>query len=347
MLPAELWLDISEHCPVREQVCLALSCTRFFHLLKARIMKTADGRATFVKAAVRFNNTAALTYLRKVGTVPTWRDLLASGNLTLIQDIHRNEKPLTRELLCEEQGLLFRTAALSGNIHLLQWLMTTFHVDLFELDYIFRHAARQGNLPLLQWLYDQAGSRKLMHTMKYAFVYAAKKGHTHVLDWIQTKFPNVSGLRRNTQDYMECVYGRGTWCYSLDNEDYHRIIKNAVKQNRPYIMTYLWNMGAGHQFYLTSLGDQLHMHLMQYMCSRGFLECLQVFWSYNNYVCGDLLYQCCVNRAVMNGHLATLQYLLQHPKGDLRKRELLVLAANHKQAHTQAISEWLLSQNSV
>ena len=341
MLPAELWLDISEHCSVQEQVCLALSCTRFFHLLKVRLMQTAQGRVAFAKLVVRFNNQDVLTYLRKVGTVPTWRDLLASGNLTLIQNIHANEKPLIKELLCEERGLLFRTAALSGNIHLLQWMMTTFHVDLFELDYIFRHAARRGQLPLLQWLYDQAGSQKLIHTLKHAFVYAAKKGHTHVLDWIQTKFPNVSGMKRNTEDYLESVYGRGTWCYSLDNEDYHRIIKNAVKQNRPYIMTYLWNMGAGHQFHLTSLGDQLHMHLMQYMCSRGFLECLQVFWSYNNYVCWDLLYQCCVNRAIMNGHLSTLQYLLQHPKSELKKRELLVLAANHKQSH---ISEWLINQ---
>lgn len=329
VLPPEIWLDISEYCNQQTRIRLALSCHYLFQVLKSSFTKTKCKRLDFMQEALRLGTRA---YLDELGVSPSWRDLLRSGNLTLVQQQH-SQSPLSKDLLEADKCLLLRTAVVSGSVALVEWLLQTFSIKTHRVEecnnYAFRHAARKGRLTMLQWLVKHVGRCDLKDVAAEAYVYAAKEGHLDMMDWLQEKFLDRGGC-------------------GLCEKQFRQLIEFTVQHNKPKVLQKLRDLNS---YYFTEYGldwymrpayhprFSLHAKLMLTMCKKNYLECLQVFWPYSQ--CEKLNVSDFVKIAVTLGNLHILEYLLRHPYARFEpwtKETLAELAVKHNQTHIQ---EWV------
>lgn len=266
ILPLELWQQIFTHCQPNDRCSLATTCKELLALLPAKQLKVNVLAAAEEYEALKWFVDYFRVDKRKINR-KLLQKAVKTGNLQSLQRVVKIFNPKRNDITYQECQPVI-TAAISGHIHIIQWLIDRYQLTKTDLT-VKRHtysqdnitvlvaAAHRGHLDIMQYLVDKLSisTEDLVKGRHYLLHFTAESGNIQALDWLCQQFPDVVSvyelLDRNTFErvihqlhVLQWIYGKWPDIYRKFGEGkrqvvdaFHRCITLAQLDSAKWIMT--------------------------------------------------------------------------------------------------------------
>eukprot|EP00039_Didymoeca_costata_P004352 m.72790 g.72790 ORF g.72790 m.72790 type:complete len:256 (-) comp12358_c0_seq2:1796-2563(-) len=179
------------------------------------IVDKRDMIVTLLQICKRWTAALSVVYKHKRQTsLFVFEDLCAMGKLNELQCMQRNFTFSMEEVKKEDLNNAFLISCRKGQLHVMQWLTTTFNITSEDArikhNYALRCSCAFGHLSIAQWLTITFNltSDDARDDNCYALRSSCRRGHLQVAQWLTTRF-NLTAKDARMHDTLLFCCQRG------------------------------------------------------------------------------------------------------------------------------------------